>query len=484
MPQATLVVRDMVNVKFNGLDPVVRRKINEALKFMVPSARHMPAYKLGRWDGTVSFCTAGGGTYLNLLDRILPIIEEAGYDIEIDDKRPDFDFDFPEVTEELFADRTWPKGHPKEGEAIMLRDYQVAAIQKFLDNLQSIMQIVTGAGKTLLTAALSSLVEPFGRSVVIVPNKSLVKQTEEDYKNIGLDVGVFYGERKEIRTHTIATWQSLVSLAKKTRRGEGDITMDQFIHGVVCVINDEVHSAKGKELKDLLTGAFSHIPVRWGLTGTIPKEDHESMCLLASIGPVVGQIKAIELQEKGVLANCTVEVVQLQDDHVEFTSYDSEHNFLLTDEQRIVHVASMIRNWAKTGNTLVLVDRIETGETICGMIDDAVFVCGSTKTIERQEQYQSIQEAEGKIIIATYGVAAVGINIPRLFNVVCLEAGRSYTRVIQSIGRGLRKAKDKNKVRILDVCSSLKFSKRHLAKRKEFYREAQYPYTVTKIDYR
>jgi len=88
-----------------------------------------------------------------------------------------------------------------------------------------------------------------------------------------------------------------------------------------------------------------------------------------------------------------------------------------------------------------------------------------------------------KIIIATYGVAAVGINIPRIFNLVLIEPGKSFVRVIQSIGRGIRKAEDKDSVQIWDITSSCKFAKRHLGQRKKFYKEANYPYNIEKINY-
>jgi len=94
-----------------------------------------------------------------------------------------------------------------------------------------------------------------------------------------------------------------------------------------------------------------------------------------------------------------------------------------------------------------------------------------------------VRESEGKVIIATYGVASVGINLPRIFNLVLLEPGKSFVRVIQSIGRGIRKAKDKDFVQVWDICSSAKFSKRHLTERKKFYREAEYPFNITKVDY-
>ena len=105
-------------------------------------------------------------------------------------------------------------------------------------------------------------------------------------------------------------------------------------------------------------------------------------------------------------------------------------------------------------------------------------------TSERKENYDEVSEAEGKVIVATYGVAAVGINIPRIFNLVLIEPGKSFVRVIQSIGRGIRKAQDTDHVQIWDITSSAKFSKRHLTERKKFYREAKYPFHIEKVDYK
>jgi len=452
--------------------------MHDALKFIVPKARFMPAVKLGRWDGTVSFCTIGGVTFLNLLDRVLPIVLAAGYDIEIDDQRPTHQFNFPEVSETLYAHKCWPIGHPLAGEPIVLRDYQVEAIRTFISSVQGVQQLPTASGKTILVAALSALVEPYGRSLVIVPSKNLVTQTEEDYRNLALDVGVYFGDRKETgHIHSIVTWQSLASLDKQD-------ALIPFIKDVVCLINDEVHSAKAKVLKDLLTGPFAHIPIRWGLTGTVPKEDHEALSLLAAIGPVIGKIHAVDLQERGVLANCHIEIIQTQDDHVLFPTYDAEHEFLVTDLARLRHIAKLIKMWAASGNTLILVDRIETGERLIELLPDAVFICGETKISKRQTEYKSVQTADDKLIVATYGVAAVGINIPRIFNLVLVEAGQSFIRTWQSVGRGLRRAKDKDHIRIIDLCSSLKYSKRHLSKRKSFYNEAQYPHSTTKVQYR
>jgi len=485
MKKATLVLMDSVNCKFIGLDPITRKKFNETLKFVVPHARHTPQFKLKRWDGKISFGSISGTTYINLVERVLPLIIDAGYEIEIDDQRPEYNFNFPEITEDFVASRCWPPGHERAGDPIMLRDYQVDAINTFFQNHNSIAQISTGAGKSLICACISLAIELHGRSIVIVPSKSLVNQTEEDYKNLGLDVGVFYGDRKEFgHQHTICTWQSLSVFDKKSKLDEAPIPIDEFLENVICVITDEAHTCKGNMLRDLLCGPMSNIPLRWGLTGTIPKEEFEFIALLASIGPVVGEIKASDLQERGVLANCNVDILQLQDNHVEFPDWESEHKFIVSDRDRLEWIANYCHKLSESGNTLILIERKETGFAFEKLIPDSIFVYGDTKQKERSKEFKDVQTATNKIIIATYGIAAVGINIPRIFNLVLFEPGKSFIRVIQSIGRGLRKANDKDHVNITDFCSNLKFSSRHISKRRGFYDDAKYKHKTTKIHYK
>jgi superfamily II DNA or RNA helicase len=485
MKSATIVIKDEVNIKIEGLDLDARKALVNAFKYDVPYARYLPAVRLGRWDGKVSYFQLGGSTYTNLLPEIVPALERLNYDIELDDQRDySTSFDFTIAREDTFADKVWPKGHPMAGQPIMLRDYQVEIINNFLENPQCIQEIATGAGKTIMTAALSWQAGHYGRTIVIVPNKSLVEQTEADYVNLDLDVGVYYGDRKEYgRQHTICTWQSLNVLLKNTKSGVGDCTIQEFLEDVVCVMVDEVHMAKADALKTLLTGVMAKIPLRWGLTGTIPKEKFESQALLVSLGPVVGKLSANELQQQGVLAQCHVNIVQLQD-HVEYANYQSELKYLLEESGRLDTIASLIRQVNETGNTLVLVDRVAAGQALVERLGErAVFVSGATKGTERKEHYAEVAESSDKIIVATYGVAAVGINIPRIFNLVLVEPGKSFVRVIQSIGRGIRKAQDKDHVQIWDVTSTCKFAKRHLTKRKAYYKEANYPFTQEKLEW-
>lgn len=146
MKRCRLVIKDEVNVKFEGLDLEARKKLTKEFKYFVPYARHMPSYKLGRWDGCISFFNLGGSTYLNFLPDILPHLDD--WDIDIEDLRQIHEpFSFQTVTPDTYSDTVWPAGHPKEGEPVVLRDYQIEIINKFLENPQALQEIATGAGK-------------------------------------------------------------------------------------------------------------------------------------------------------------------------------------------------------------------------------------------------------------------------------------------------------------------------------------------------
>jgi len=482
--QARLLIKDEVNVKIEGLELNTRTALVKRYKYEIPGARYQPSVKLGRWDGKVPFFNLGGTTYINLLPEILPYLDEQGYDVEVEDTRQyRTTFEFVPVDENTYQHKQWPQNHPKAGQPIVLRDYQPEIINRFLANPQCVQEVATGAGKTIITAALADSVSQYGRTIVIVPNKSLVTQTEDDFVNLELDTGVYFGDRKEYnRTHTICTWQSLNNLLKTTNNAEADITIGEFLEGVVAVIVDEVHQAKADALKALLSGPFAQVPIRWGLTGTIPKEDYARQSINCMLGPVVGQLSASELQEAGHLAQCHVNVVQLVD-HKEYNNYQSELKYLIETAERLDYIGRLISTIVDSGNTLILVDRISAGRALAKRLPGSVFVSGATKAGERKEHYDEVAEATNKIIIATYGVAAVGINIPRIFNLVLIEPGKSFIRVIQSIGRGIRRAEDKDFVQIWDITSTCKFAKRHLTKRKTFYKEANYPFTVEKAEW-
>jgi hypothetical protein len=183
--KCTIHIADEVNVKISGLDLTERRALMKLFSFEVPGARYLPSVRLGRWDGKVSFFSLGGSSYINLLEEIIPVLDSAGYDIELDDTR-DYttSFTFDSVKEDTYSDIMWPKGHPVEGTPIMLRDYQVEIINNFLASPQCLQEIATGAGKCLAGDTLIAVTidenTAFGKFMI---NKSQREQGNEVTRN-------------------------------------------------------------------------------------------------------------------------------------------------------------------------------------------------------------------------------------------------------------------------------------------------------------
>ena len=318
-----LVIKDEVNIKFENLPLDARKKLAATFKYEIPYAKYQPAYRLGRWDGTVSLFGIGGNGFMSQLETILDILTNMGIQLEeVDDQRNPINLSFDKITETYWADQSkfWPEGHPAAGDPIMLRDYQVDAINKFLENPQSLQEIATGAGKTITTATLSQICERFGRTIIIVPNKSLVEQTEEDFINCGLDVGVYYGDRKDLyKTHTICTWQSLNILDKKSKNQEHDIvTLAEFLDDVKAVIVDECFSGEMKVLT---------------VNGYIPIKDIKSVDKVINYAENNKEFKIDTVIKQHInLTNSTSEkMYELEFDNGSMIAVTGNHKFLTTD---------------------------------------------------------------------------------------------------------------------------------------------------------
>lgn len=486
MSTCKLTILDEVTFKLENVPYEVRREIHNKLKFENPAAKYMRGPKLSGWDGSVAFFNLGGTGYIHHLETVLDILYNRGVKVdEVVDNRKPFNLNFDKIENDIWNDAVWPENHALAGEPIVLRDYQVLAVNNFLGTPQGVQQLPTASGKTIILATLSKVIEPFGRSLIIVPNRSLVLQTLEDYVNCDMDVGVYFGGRKELgKKHTICTWQSLEEANKEKKKYvENNLCdIDLIARDLVTIICDEAHSVKGSVLKKMLSQNFRNVPIRWGLTGTVPKQAHEYEALRATLGPVIAKIKPKTLQDAGYLANCKIHIKQLYD-YPSFSSYQEELKYLVLNEKRIKYISSMIQTISSNGNTLVLVDRINAGKMICDNLDNAVFVSGDMKVEDRKVHYDSIKDTNDKVIVATYHVAAVGINLVNIRNVVLIEPGKSFVRVIQSIGRGMRRSAQKQFVDIWDITSTCKFSKKHLTDRKKFYKESEYKFEIEKIDW-
>lgn len=330
------------------------------------------------------------------------------------------------------------------------------------------------------------------RSMVIVPKEDLVIQTIEDFKMWGLDVGEYSGSLKDINhSHVVSTWQALQH--NKT-----------IIKQFQTVIVDECQGLRGNVLKDLLNNHGNQIPIRIGVTATLPKEDADRYSIKSAVGSVQYEISAIDLIRMGRLAEPDLDIIVLEEnlekqyqDYLAdptskpktyakfkqeyFPDFTAEKKYLRAKKDRREFIGDYISNMQ--GNTFCLVDSVDFGKKLQKAIPNSIFLHGKDKKKVRKEIYDCFKDSDEMIVIATAQIAYAGLNIKRIFNLVLIDIGKSFVRVMQSVGRGLRKAHDKDSVSIYDICSDLKYGKKHLNERSKIYKEAEYPFSKEIIKY-
>ncbi len=456
-----------------------------------------PKFKLGSWDGFIRYFHKTGKTYVYLLNEIVPKLVEMGYKIEIMDERKNS----PAIP--LFVDKDHFAHIPDQetGEPTELRPYQVELVNALINGAGGVAIAGTGSGKTICNAAL---VDSYGkcglRTITIVPNQDLIGQTFGDFEYWGLDTGEYSGDKKDTaHQHVVSTWQAL-------QNNPSIITQFQV------VVVDECHGLKGQVLTKLLNEHGHNIQYRFGLTGTLPKAETDAMAVRIAVGPVQFTIHAHELIEQKFLASLHIQIYQLDEDFTKqydrfveensvpcgkkqltytqfkdqyFPEYEAEKRYLQGNKQRLDWIAACVetKRDAKKGNVFCLVDGINFGKKLATLIPGSVFVYGKDKKKARKQVYDLFKENDNIVVIATVNIASTGLNIKRIFNLMFIDVGKSFIRVIQSIGRGLRKAPDKDHVDVTDICTDLKYGKKHVRERIKFYSEAKYPYKKTTFKY-
>lgn len=274
------------------------------------------------------------------------------------------------------------------------------------------------------------------------------------------------------------------------------------------IVASNCHGLKGQVLSNLLNEHGKNIVHRFGLTGTLPKAETDAMAVRIAIGDVQYVITARELMDRGWLAKLDIDICQLEEDLKDkyeeylatnppkkptyrqfkdsyFPEYTAEKRYLQSNKERLNWIASHIeqkRDMGK-GNVFCLVDGVNFGKKLAGMIPGAIFVYGKDKKKARKEVYNLFKNNDNLVVIATVNIASTGISIDRIFNLMFIDVGKSFIRVIQTIGRGLRKAPDKDYVYVTDICSDLKYGRKHATERIKFYKEASYPHKKRIVDY-
>ena len=482
-------MKDVIIVKKNELDIVleceqhVLHEMSEAFSFDVEGASFSPAYRRKFWDGKIRLLSTATKTLpAGLTYQACRWLDRHGYSWDFMNN-PYYGTPY-EVDERVFEEGVELFMNKISG--IKPRQYQIDTVFHALKEFRKTIVSPTGSGKSLMIYAIARYLKSIDKKVIIVvPSKGLVEQMTKDFADYGWDTEenvhkIYAGHSKDVQKPiTITTWQSVYGLDKKWFR--------QFD----AVIGDECHNFKAKSLQGIMK-KLPDAKWRYGFTGTLDGKNVHKLILEGHFGPVYKTTTSSDLMEKGFLAKLNVEIIQLKHTHEKFENYNEEIEFIGNMYKRNRFICNLARSLE--GNVLVLFGRVDghgipMHEMISNMTERPVhLIYGDTKVKVREEVRAISEKTSNNIILGSYGTMSTGVNIKNLHHVIFASPSKSRIRVLQSIGRGLRKAKGKKTAMLYDIADDFRkehgrnnFTLNHLAERIRYYIDEDFEYRVTEM---
>jgi superfamily II DNA or RNA helicase len=465
-------------------DPSVGRELSEFFTFEVPGAKFMPSVRKKIWDGKIRLYSIGTGKiYLGLLPYVEKFLQEQGHSIQ-------YDSDFSKRN--LDKSITTKFIRSLETKKIKARDYQIDAVHNILEHDRGLILSPTGSGKSFIIYVLVRYyVQKLDEKIIIiVPTTGLVEQMYSDFVDYGWDSEeqchrLYAGHDKETdKKVVISTWQSIYKLDKNYFK--------QF--GAVFV--DECHLAKAKSLTGIMT-KLSDCKYRIGTTGTLDGTEVHQLVLEGLFNVHEQVTTTSKLIERKELSNLHIRCLVLEHTLsnrklMKGKTYQQEMEYISTHRKRNLFISKLVSTLE--GNTLVLAQYIEKQLVpLCLMINELCedrtvhLIYGATPTDDREKVRGLVEKEENCIVVASYGTFSLGVNIKRIHNIVFASPYKSQIKVLQSIGRGLRLAEDKEQLNLFDIADSLVYNNKnnytlnHFSERINIYNEQGFDYDIVPI---
>jgi superfamily II DNA or RNA helicase len=479
LAKVTLTIIDHVNCHFDGLTEGQIKHIIDKTGITNPQLYHTVGYKLGHIDGKESYFDEEGFSFTFSIPEVLDIIERDFkiHDIELIDERIPLN-----VPEDLSVDADFlidELGFP-------LREHQLGLINSSLVNHMGIFDAATSAGKSAVCLAISKALDPYIKTVIVVPSEQLLNQTFKDYEKSDLKVGKLNASIPVKKREKFVKDHNHIIVTNKLFMNCKGI----FAQETMGIITDEAH-VFGGAYAEVLRFDVPHYPFRIGLTGSFPyKNKLKSRMIKNHIGgDILKTVEPKELSDKGYVSKVGItlltttdsEVEDLFDTMIEERTYDwsIEQKYLLTNMNRVRAIGDYLSTLPNK-NTLVLC-HAQFGNKLSEYMG-LTFIDKDTSVDERSEHFGKFSELDDHVQLASFGTSATGISENDIFIVVMIDVGKDRTAILQSIGRGMRKSSKQDHVDIIDISANLKYSKRHLTNRKSIYKEKHYPFVEEKFD--
>lgn len=476
-------------------------QLKSAFNKKIKNAWFHPLVKKKLWNGMISFIDNTNRIPVGLWKEVFDVGKKYDYEVNIDNLdtiTKDLDEeDFDNWINEFFQGEIKPY------------DYQIDACKRIIKMGRSVSEIATSGGKTLIMFCVFAYMKSRGlskRSLIIVPSVSLVEQTYEKFimysenrTKINFSVQLLGGGNDKFDKKSdiiIATYQTLRDMP------------EEFFEGIDSVCCDEAHGTKNistlKSLKKCTDANF-----RYGLSGTtqVHSSDADSYTIMGALGPLINKLNADFLFSQKVATPVKIKMLYLdyldedikqQLSELKKNKMDIDPTKLLTLEKKLIisnpkrfeYIIELIK--AQTKNTLVLFNNVQDkyGNKIYNKLkeelpnDVDIFYTDGGTDKKQKEYYRKMMDKTDKqrIFVASFGTTSTGIDISNIHAIIFVESFKSEVIIRQSIGRGIRKGLNKEKIVVFDIVDDFCYKKyknytyKHSEERIKIYEGENFPY--------
>ena len=470
----------------------VARELSQFFTFEVPGAKFMPAFKSGMWDGNyVLYNVNTRRLYRGLIPYVAKFCKDRGYHF-VDDNFIGNDNISKHEVNEFIKTLDLP---------FDVRDYQIDAVVDALRHRRRVITSPTGSGKSLIAYLIAAWynekLSSKKATLIIVPTTGLIHQLENDFSEYRSKIPaqkIYAGQDKAISDPiVISTWQSIYKMPQKW--------FDQFD----VVIGDECHLFKAKSLMSIME-KLSDCRYRFGMTGSLDGTKVHSLVLEGLFGRINAVTTTKQLIDQKHLSSLSIKIIvlnhspstkkQLNDlrtirkmKHAEL--YNKELEMIIGNTSRNNFITNLALSLE--GNTLILFSRVAThGDILHDMISSKAkcpvhFIHGGVGGEVRDAVRTDIDKSDHSISVCSFGTFSTGVNIRRLNNLILASPTKSKVRVLQSIGRTLRRTEDKTSAVLFDIADDITYNGRknatleHVFERVSYYDQQQFPYKTYKV---
>ena len=362
-------------------------------------------------------------------------------------------------------------------EGIQLRDYQLQVINNV--GPRSIIGAATGAGKTVIMAALIAHVN-VKKAVIVSPELALAYQTQQEIsKFLGIHVGILSGQDYDMADVMVVTPEAAL---------KNKVILENAEH----ILYDECQFLGANTIFNTARLA-KNAYYRYALSATPWRDGNDSIKIYAAINVPNPKtyITASALIQKGKLSPVDIFFIEQEDVCGWQGNYHATYNkqivHNISRNEKIIKAIKMSNdnNW---GSVLVLLSRIEHGTTLLNKIrttfqtknfhytykdndfvlNEAEYIHGGTELIRRNAILQAVRDKKVKYVIGSQ-IFDAGISCNTLSVLILAGSGKSSTRAFQRIGRVLRLSEGKTRARVFDFMDYNNTFYKHSLTRKCLY---------------